>query len=124
MAFSDDGVLIYLDDSASGVERLLSWIDREGNETSASATRARFRGLSLSPDGKRVALEIFEENRIGIWILELERDILSRLTLDSALDRTRCGALTGSGSLSTRYARPRRETSIASGRTAPGRSSG
>ena len=87
LAFSDDGVLIYLDDSASGVERLLSWIDREGNETPASATRARFRDLSLSPDGKRVAISIFETNGIDVWILELERDILSRLTLDSALDQ-------------------------------------
>ena len=41
--------------------------------------------LRLSPDGTRIALDIRDQEN-DIWIWDLEREILSRLTLDPATD--------------------------------------
>jgi dipeptidyl aminopeptidase/acylaminoacyl peptidase len=41
-----------------------------------------FRAVSLSPDGTKLAAEIGEGAGIDVWIYEIERDVLTRLTFD------------------------------------------
>jgi len=83
-AFSNDGLLVYLpaDDSQNPViTRSLLWVDRDGNEEPLSLTR-NFIQMALSPDGESVAVSIRDPEQSSIWIFDLIRNSLSRLTFD------------------------------------------
>jgi Tol biopolymer transport system component len=56
------------------------WIDREGRETPAAVPRATYNEAALSPDGRRVALTGGEGGNADLWIFDLERESVSRLT--------------------------------------------
>ncbi|MBI1825174.1 MAG: PD40 domain-containing protein [Planctomycetes bacterium] len=85
--FSQTGTLVYVSGSASGDEKLPIWIDREGKETPISQLKRDFLDLRLSPDGKRMSAAIMENGNLDIWILEIERDMLTRLTYDEGVDQ-------------------------------------
>ena len=54
-----------------------------GRELATVGQPASIRGLELSPDGRRAALHVDESNGRGdVWVLDLERDTMSRLTFD------------------------------------------
>jgi dipeptidyl aminopeptidase/acylaminoacyl peptidase len=62
----------------------LTWFDRAGKEIGKASRRA-YRDPSISPDGKRVAGQIFDESGLGdLWVLELERNVDSRFTFQPA----------------------------------------
>jgi serine/threonine-protein kinase len=85
--FSGNGTLVYLGKLARPEVRTLVWLDREGNETPASA-HARMYGIgTMSPDGRQYAVALVEEEEENIWVLEFERDTLNRLTFDPVADR-------------------------------------
>jgi Tol biopolymer transport system component len=44
------------------------------------------RALSISPDGKRVALSAYEHGNLDVWIHDLERPVKTRLTFDPGND--------------------------------------
>ena len=75
---ADDGTLIYLANARA--ERQLIWFDRAGAELSRGAMTGTGGGISLSPDGKRVAFHKAETKGAGIWIEDLERRQETRLT--------------------------------------------
>jgi eukaryotic-like serine/threonine-protein kinase len=66
--------------------RTLVWVDRNGREVSIPAPPRRYFVPRLSPDGTHVALEIRDQQN-DIWILDLRRGTLTRLTADAAPDR-------------------------------------
>jgi len=78
-AFSADGTLAYVPGRIFNAERELVWVDRRGNASPATETRRRYQFPALSPDGRRIALDVAGENR-DIWILDLARGISTRLT--------------------------------------------
>ncbi len=88
--FSNDGLLIYLpgEDTTEITEdsRTLLWVDRNGNEESLSLRRNFLRPV-VSPDGQRLAVSINENDNEDIWVYDLARNTLSRLTFDAAFDR-------------------------------------
>ena len=89
LAFSRNGTLIFLGGTTNyGLESLV-WLDPEGHETSASKHELNYSAAKVSPDGQFVALEIISpgEEISDIWILELERDILTRLTFEDTSDQ-------------------------------------
>ena len=58
----------------------LVWVDRASQAvTPASANLRRFALPRLSPDGRRVAMEI-QDSPHQIWMLDMERDLLTPLT--------------------------------------------
>jgi serine/threonine protein kinase/Tol biopolymer transport system component len=90
LSVSAAGPFIYRAGIAS--QRQLVWFDRSGNETgrvsepiSAAVTAAN---PSLSPDGRRVALNRSVGRNFDVWILDLERSLFSRFTFDAAIDAT------------------------------------
>jgi serine/threonine protein kinase/Tol biopolymer transport system component len=88
MALSDSGTLVYVPEAAvsSVPKRTLMWVDREGNETPINAPPNLYGLPHISPDGTKVALAAtIEENR-DIWIWDLVRENLMRLTFDEAID--------------------------------------
>ena len=84
-AVSDNGTLVFV--PSSGVEgRSLVWVDRQGQEEPLAAPRRAYAYPRLSPDGTQVALDVRDQEN-DIWIWDLARETLRRLTFDPGLDR-------------------------------------
>ena len=67
----------------TGAERRpLVWVDRQGREQAIAAEPRGFIYPRISPDGKRIALDALDTRR-DIWIWDIERDILTRLTQEA-----------------------------------------
>ena len=80
---SNDGSLVYV---PSGLpERRLVWVDREGKVQPLTETRRSFSQPRLSPDGKKVAVTVEGPNP-DVWVYEIARDTLTRLTFDRTPD--------------------------------------
>ena len=77
-AVSDEGTLVYVLDDRSGQSRTLVWVDRQGREEPINAPARFYQYPRLSPDGSRVALDLFDE----IWIWDLTRETLTRFTFE------------------------------------------
>ena len=82
-----DGTLVYVDASGSvaAEARTLVWVDRAGKETPIAAPPRAYDHPRLSPDGTRVVLYIRDQEQ-DLWIWDLRRATLSRLTLDPGQD--------------------------------------
>jgi Tol biopolymer transport system component/predicted Ser/Thr protein kinase len=79
---SDEGVLLYEPGSDSqGLD--LVWLDRNGKELGTVGDRSIYKGIRLSPDGRRLAAAI-GDIRADIWVLDLGRRVRTRLTFDDA----------------------------------------
>jgi hypothetical protein len=106
-AVAADGTLVYVDapgslgapQGANG--RTLVWVDRTGKEEPVAAPPRAYEHPRLSPDGTRLALTSGDQEN-DIWIWDLGRATLTRLTLDRARTSFPCGRRTAGGSSSTR----------------------
>ena len=91
---SEDGTLVYSAYEAAA-ERTLVWVDRQGREEPIPNVPPRAYAFTrLSPDGRRIALDVRDQdNDILTW--DLDRSVLTRITLDRALDRNPVWTLDG-----------------------------
>ena len=87
--FSQSGQLVYVRAGARAVDirRQMVWVDRQGNETLVGAPERNFAAVRLSPEGSRIAVEVFEgggppPNRI--WLFGIEDGTWGRLTVEGA----------------------------------------
>ena len=60
----------------------LVWLDQHGAESSAPIPPAPYNELALSPDGKRVALVGGQGGIADLWVADLERGGMTRLTFN------------------------------------------
>ena len=94
---STTGTLIFREGSLHE----LVWIDRDsGAVRPLSANLRRFALPRLSPDGKRLAMEI-QDSPHQIWMLDIERDFSCRLQQSPPVVTTSRGPRTGTRSLYT-----------------------
>ena len=77
---SDNGVLAYRS-GGTAPPLTLVWVSRNGTEQRLSAPAHNYALPRLSPDGHRVAAGI-EEAENQIWLYDLSRDALTRLTFE------------------------------------------
>ena len=84
-AVAHNGTLVYARGDASDVAPTLVWVDRTGREEPLAAEPNSYQGPRISPDGTRVAVEVRDQEN-DIWIWDLARETLTRLTFDPALD--------------------------------------
>ena len=77
---ADKGVLSYW--TVSQVPTQLAWVSRTGDVLERVGQPADQTGLELSPDGKRVALSVYDASRHSrdIWIHDFERNSRTRLS--------------------------------------------
>jgi serine/threonine protein kinase/Tol biopolymer transport system component len=80
---SNQGTLVYA--TGEPIPRTLVWVDRTGMEQAIPAPARQYVAPRLSPDGTRVALNIADQEQ-DIWIWDLARQALTRLTFDPATD--------------------------------------
>jgi serine/threonine-protein kinase len=86
-SISENGILVYV--AGSAVDRSVSiyWMDADGKFAPLRETPANYGNLALSPDGKRLAMDITEPKKSDVWVLDIERDTLTRLTFAGDGDR-------------------------------------
>jgi serine/threonine-protein kinase len=90
VAVTESGTLYYVAGAAVAASQL-EWVARDGTARAVDPAwreTGEMRGLALSPDGKRVAIELSRVGTTGtdIWVKQLPTGPLSRLTLDPAPD--------------------------------------
>ena len=86
VSVSATGTIVYRT-GGSGGRRQFAWFDRSGNRLD-SLDDFDNGGVnpSMSPDGRFVAVHRSVSGNVDIWLLELERGLFRRLTLDTGLD--------------------------------------
>ena len=82
-AVSDSGSLAYLPDTPQRLDHRLAWVDQNGNSEPLQLPLRPYENPRLSPDGRRIAVQV-EEATIGIWVYDLSRATLTRLTTPDA----------------------------------------
>ena len=82
-AISASGTLVYMPgtSSSAAAKRTLVWVNREGKEEPLSVPPNEYYDLRISPDGKRVALQV-RTSKNNIWIWDLARKTMMPLTFD------------------------------------------
>jgi eukaryotic-like serine/threonine-protein kinase len=82
---SDNGVLVYR--SGAIVRTEAGWVDRTGQPLETVLPVADIRGIALSPDGQRLAFHRHEEPAGGgIWVKDLLRETVTRVTIGGSHD--------------------------------------
>jgi serine/threonine-protein kinase len=84
-SFSTTGALVYLPGSIEAFQRQLVWVNRIGTEQPLNAPPRPYRNPRIAPDGQRVAVAI-EEQQMHVWVYDLARDALTRLTTEGGLN--------------------------------------
>jgi len=84
-SLSDTGSLVYLPGGIQAAQRRLVWVDRKGIEQALPVPPHAYRYPRFSPNGQRVAVTI-EESESNIWLYDLARDTLSRLTFEGSFN--------------------------------------
>ena len=85
---SRDGSLVYVTGSGPGEEWGLVWVDHEGQEEDLDVPAEDYDELRVSPDGTRVAAVIQGAETSSIWIADVTRGTLSRVTSEAANEAT------------------------------------
>ena len=87
---SETGALAYQTGSAGvGGQAALAqlvWFDRSGKQIGVLGDRARSGDLELAPDGRRVAVSLFDpvQRARDIWLFDIARGLRTRFTFDAA----------------------------------------
>jgi serine/threonine-protein kinase len=87
-AIGDDGTLVYIDtqDTEIAGTRSLVWVDRQGVEEAIGAPARAYVYPRLSPDGTRIAVYLEEQDN-DIWLWDLSRATLTRVTFEPGNDQ-------------------------------------
>lgn len=78
---SSTGTLVYLAGGIAGSQSRLVWVSRNGEEQPLPAAPHNYVFPRVSPDGRRVAVAIAEQET-QVWVYDVSRDTLTRLTFE------------------------------------------
>jgi serine/threonine-protein kinase len=78
-SFSAGGSLAYVPGGAQSAQSKLVWVNRNGAEQPLAAPEHAYINPRISPDGRRVAVGITEQER-QVWLYDVSRGTLTRLT--------------------------------------------
>ena len=86
---SENGTLVY-GQTAADNPRQLTWFDRTGRELGTLSDAAPYSGLALSPDERHVAVTLGTgtPNNVDLWLIDVARNIRSRLTVHPGQERS------------------------------------
>jgi len=77
---SSSGTLVYVPSRSGGRASPIEWLDRSGRSALLRSTPSEWFALSLAPGGRRLAFTMWEGNQADVWVDDLGRDALDRLT--------------------------------------------
>ena len=104
-SFSTTGALVYLPGSNEVFQRQLVWVNRNGTEQPLNAPPRPYRNPRIAPDGQRVAVAI-DEQQMHVWVYDLARDALTRLTTEGGMNYNPVWAADGQHIGFTAFGRP------------------
>jgi hypothetical protein len=86
LSASAAGPIVYRGGAGTGLHRQFVWVDRSGKEISkvGDPDDASPADMTLSPDGRRIAMSRVVNGNMDIWTLDLARGLLSRFTFDGS----------------------------------------
>ena len=84
-SISNTGSLVYVSGGTQTDQRMLVWVNRNGFEQPLAAPPHSYLFPRVSPEGRRVAVAITDKGG-QIWIYDLSRDTLTRLTFEGDLN--------------------------------------
>src|SRR5262249_4767982 len=87
-AVSRTGALAYSSGITSSDMVPMQWMDRAGKTTQLRTTATNWSNPQIAPDGQRMAVEIHDGKQFDLWVVDIARDIPSRITFDAADDET------------------------------------
>ena len=76
-------------ETAGTIQGQLTWFDREGKSLGTVGDPGLYRAVAFSPDGKRLAFERADPQKVrnwNIWLYEFARGVTTRFTFDSDWD--------------------------------------
>jgi serine/threonine protein kinase/Tol biopolymer transport system component len=80
-SFSATGSLVYVSGGVQSAQSKLVWVNRNGVEQPVAAPAHTYMAPRLSPDGRRVAVAITEQES-QTWLYDLSRETLTRFTFE------------------------------------------
>jgi len=80
-SLSNTGLLVYVSGGVQSAQRRLVWVTRSGAEQPFTAPVHAYVSPRLSPDNRRVAVTIADEDA-QIWLYDLSRETLTRFTFE------------------------------------------
>ena len=80
-SFSSTGSLVYVSGRIQSAQSRLVWVNRNGAEQLLAAPARAYLFPRLSPDGRRVAVSLTEQET-QLWLYDLSRDTLTRFTFE------------------------------------------
>jgi serine/threonine protein kinase len=90
LSASAAGSIVYRGADTGGGQRQFIWFDRSGKEIgkvgAPDDANANPENLSISPDGRRLALNRTVNGNTDIWLVDLARGARSRFTFDMAIE--------------------------------------
>jgi serine/threonine-protein kinase len=84
-SISATGSLVYVSGGAQAAQLRLVWVSRNGEEQALAASAHTYQNPHISPDGRRVAVGIAEQET-QTWLYDLSRDTLTRLTFGAKVN--------------------------------------
>jgi eukaryotic-like serine/threonine-protein kinase len=84
-SFSATGSLIYVPGGNQAAQLRLVWVNRNGAAQPLAAPEHAYVFPRLSPDGRRLAVNI-QEQETQVWLYDLSRDTLTRLTFEGNMN--------------------------------------
>jgi eukaryotic-like serine/threonine-protein kinase len=85
-SFSTTGSLIYVSGGIRSAQSKLVWVSRNGAEQFVPAPARPYVLPRLSPDGRRLAVTIVEQEA-QVWLYDLSRETLTRLTFEGSANQ-------------------------------------
>jgi serine/threonine protein kinase/Tol biopolymer transport system component len=86
-SLSATGSLVYVSGGVQSAQSRLVWVNRNGVEQPLAAAAHAYQGPRVSPDGRRVAVGIADQET-QVWLYDLSRETLTRLTFEGNTNQT------------------------------------
>jgi serine/threonine-protein kinase len=80
LSFTRHGTLVYRSSEVDATRLAIQWLMSDGKTQPLMDKPGLFQNPHLSPDGQRLAVDGADLTNLGIWIYDLQRDTLTRLT--------------------------------------------
>jgi eukaryotic-like serine/threonine-protein kinase len=87
VAIAASGTIAYVVSPPGSVARSLVWVSRDGTTQPLPVEPRAYEHPRISPDGRRVALAVREDNT-DVWVIDVDRKTLSRFTFDPGEDES------------------------------------
>ena len=81
-SLSATGSLVYVPGGVQGAQRKLVWVSHNGAEQPLAAPVRAYLNPRLSPDSGKVAVGINQQQDSQVWLYDLSRETLTRLTFE------------------------------------------